>query len=141
MYNTTINEINQGSQLIHQSVVTMDRIIYSLAKTPDGLRLMVQADQDDFRLTLFDGERTTYGKETLVSASLTSENAAALRTQLPWLKPVSLGLKTSAGMGDRSGLATPGHVRAIRKMNGKIVQFLRNNPFGKIPVQVALLNR
>ena len=142
MYNTTINENNHGSQLIHQSVVTLDQIIYSLAKTPDGLRLMVQADQDDFRLTLFDGERTTYGKETLVSAALTSENAAALRTQLPWLKPVALGLKTSAGMGDRLGLATPGHVRAIRKMNGKIVpifaqQSIRENTrTGRTPQQV-----
>jgi hypothetical protein len=142
MYIASKNENDQGSQLLHQSVVTLDRIIYSLAKTPNGLRLMVQADQDDFRLTLFDGERTTYGKETLVSAALTSENAAALRTQLPWLKPVSLGLKTSAGMGDRLGLATPGHVRAIRKMNGEISpiftqQSIRENTrTGRTPQQV-----
>lgn len=142
MYMTTINENEHGSQLIHQSVVTLDRIIYSLAKTPNGLRLMVQADQDDFRLTLFEGERTHHGNETLVSAGLTSENAAALRTQLPWLKPVTLGLKTSAGMGDRLGLATPGHVRAVRKMNGKIApiftqQSIRENTrTGRTPQQV-----
>ncbi len=142
MNTTTINENFHGSQLIHQSIVTLDRIKYSLAKTPNGLRLMVQADQDDFRLTLFDGERTPCGKETLVSACLTSENAAALRTQLPWLKPVALGLITSAGMGDRLGLATPGHVRAIRKMNGKIVpifaqQSIRENTrTGRTPQQV-----
>ncbi|PKO05178.1 MAG: hypothetical protein CVU41_13550 [Chloroflexi bacterium HGW-Chloroflexi-3] len=142
MYITTLNENNHGSQLIHQSVVNLDRIIYSLAKTPNGLRLMIQAEQDDFRLTFFDGERTHYGKETLVSACLTSENAAALRTQLPWLKPVALGLKTSAGMGDRLGLATPGHVRAIQKMNGKIApiftqQSIRENTrTGRTPQQV-----
>lgn len=142
MYIASKNENDQGSQLLHQSVVTLDRIIYSLAKTPNGLRLMVQGDQDDFRLTLFDGERTLHGNETLVSAGLTSENAAALRTQLPWLKPVALGLKTSAGMGDRLGLATPGHVRAIRKMNGKIVpiftqQSIRENTrTGRTPQQV-----
>ncbi|MBW6474074.1 MAG: tagaturonate epimerase family protein [Anaerolineaceae bacterium] len=142
MYITSKNENDQGSQLLHQSVVTLDRIIYSLAKTPNGIRLMVQADQDDFRLTLFDGERTHHGNETLVSACLTSENAAALRTQLPWLKPVALGLKTSAGMGDRLGLATPGHVRAIRKMNGKIApiftqQSIRENTrTGRTPQQV-----
>lgn len=142
MYIVSKNENDQGSQLLHQSVVTLDRIIYSLAKTPNGLRLMVQGDQDDFRLTLFDGERTHHGNETLVSAGLTSENAAALRTQLPWLKPVALGLKTSAGMGDRLGLATPGHVRAIRKMNGKISpiftqQSIRENTrTGRTPQQV-----
>ncbi|MBE0687284.1 MAG: hypothetical protein IH585_14940 [Anaerolineaceae bacterium] len=142
MDTTLTNENDHGTQLIHQSVVTLDRIIYSLAKTTNGLRLMVQADQDDFRLTLFDGERTHHGKESLVSACLTSENAAALRTQLPWLKPVALGLKTSAGMGDRLGLATPGHVHAIRKMNGKIApiftqQSIRENTrTGRTPQEV-----
>lgn len=142
MYPDSTNGKITGSQLINQSVVSMDRIIYCLAKSPNGLRLMVQADRDDFRLILFNGERTDYGKETLVSAELTSENAAALRTQLPWLKPVALGLKTSAGMGDRLGLATPGHVRSIRKMNGKIApiftqQSIRENTrTGRTPQQV-----
>ena len=45
---------------------------------------------------------------------LTPENAAVLRSRLPWLQPVPLGLRTSAGMGDRLGLATPGHVQAVR---------------------------
>jgi len=41
-------------------------------------------------------------------------NAAAIRAALPWTGPRRLGLATSAGLGDRLGLATPGHVRAIR---------------------------
>jgi hypothetical protein len=45
---------------------------------------------------------------------LTPDNAAALRRRLPWLRPQPLGLKKSAGCGDRLGLATPGHIRAIR---------------------------
>ncbi|HEX7071135.1 MAG TPA: tagaturonate epimerase family protein, partial [Rhodothermales bacterium] len=32
----------------------------------------------------------------------------------PWTRPVTLGLKPSVGCGDRLGLATPGHVRAVR---------------------------
>jgi hypothetical protein len=39
-------------------------------------------------------------------------NAAALRECLAWLGPRTLGVSTSAGLGDRLGLATPGHVRA-----------------------------
>ncbi len=31
-----------------------------------------------------------------------------------WFHPVPLGLRTSAGFGDRLGLATPGHIRAAR---------------------------
>lgn len=42
-------------------------------------------------------------------------NAAALRRELPWTAPRPLGLRKSIGCGDRLGLATPGHVRAVRK--------------------------
>lgn len=133
---------NTGTQLIPQSVVLLDRIEYCLAYTPKGLRLMITANDDDFRLRLFDGERSSWGNETLVSAPLNAENASALRIQIPWLKPVTLSLKTSAGMGDRLGLATPGHVRAIKKMNGKIApiftqQSIRENTrTGRSPQQV-----
>jgi tagaturonate epimerase len=45
----------------------------------------------------------------------TSRHAAWLRKTLPFLQPKVIGSKKSAGCGDRLGLATPGHVRAIRK--------------------------
>ncbi len=41
--------------------------------------------------------------------------ALALRAALPFTAPVTLGLHLSIGCGDRLGLATPGHVRAVRK--------------------------
>jgi tagaturonate epimerase len=47
----------------------------------------------------------------------TTRSAAWLRQLLPYLKARPLGLKRSAGFGDRLGLATPGHVRAVRKTN------------------------
>ena len=34
---------------------------------------------------------------------------------MPWLKPQPLGLTTSFGFGDRLGLATPGHIAAVRE--------------------------
>lgn len=46
---------------------------------------------------------------------LDAVNAAALRRELPWTAPRPLGLRKSVGCGDRLGLATPGHVRAVRK--------------------------
>jgi len=46
---------------------------------------------------------------------LTPENAAALRERLPWLNPQPLGLAVSFGFGDRLGLATPGHIAAVRE--------------------------
>ncbi len=47
--------------------------------------------------------------------ALTYRNALALHAALPFTKPIPLGLKPSIGCGDRLGLATPGHVQAVRK--------------------------
>ncbi len=41
-------------------------------------------------------------------------NVQALHQALPYTKPRTLGLATSAGCGDRLGLATPGHIRSAR---------------------------
>ena len=46
---------------------------------------------------------------------LDAVNAAALRRHLPWTAPQAIGLRKSIGCGDRLGLATPGHIRAVRK--------------------------
>lgn len=46
---------------------------------------------------------------------LDAANAAALRRALPWTAPRPVGLRKSIGCGDRLGLATPGHIRAVRK--------------------------
>jgi hypothetical protein len=45
-------------------------------------------------------------------------NAIALRAALPYTAPQVLGLRKSAGFGDRLGLATPGHVRAVHQFSG-----------------------
>ncbi len=51
---------------------------------------------------------------TLKICETSPDNAAAMRAIFPFLSPRPLGLKKSAGCGDRLGLATPGHIRAIR---------------------------
>jgi hypothetical protein len=52
---------------------------------------------------------------TLVRVPSGPGAAAALRESLPNLRPVPLGLTTSAGFGDRLGMATPGHVAAMHR--------------------------
>jgi hypothetical protein len=47
-----------------------------------------------------------------------AENAAALRGLLPWLRPRAVGTAPSVAVGDRLGLATPGHLRAFRAHPG-----------------------
>ncbi len=42
------------------------------------------------------------------------ENSKALRENFEFTRPVLIGLKKSFGFGDRLGLATPGHILAVR---------------------------
>jgi len=46
---------------------------------------------------------------------LDAQNAEAIRRELPWSAPVQVGLRKSIGCGDRLGIATPGHLRAVRE--------------------------
>jgi hypothetical protein len=77
---------------------------------------------------------------TLTFCDTTNENATALRTVLPFLVAKPLGLRKSAGCGDRLGLATPGHVRAIRRSGLAPIfaqQSMRENArTGRTPQQV-----
>lgn len=87
------------------SRVARDGAAYTLARDPSGHRaLIVEGDAEGFV-----GER----QGAVILCPLTPHNAAALRARLPWLVPIPLGLQISAGFGDRLGLATPGHARAV----------------------------
>jgi tagaturonate epimerase len=98
-----------------RSLVSHDVAEFGLAETDDGPRLAIlTAAADAPLLQQFEGKHSAHDGHTLLLGPISPRNAAALRDQLPWLKPRPLGLRTSAGLGDRLGLATPGHVRAIR---------------------------
>ncbi|HEY7181058.1 MAG TPA: tagaturonate epimerase family protein, partial [Blastocatellia bacterium] len=70
----------------------------------------------------------------------TPDNAAALRSIFSFLVPRPLGLKKSAGCGDRLGIATPGHIRATRGSSMAPIlaqQSIRENTrTGRTPQQV-----
>ncbi len=60
----------------------------------------------------FEGERSADG----LRGPLNARNARALRETLPWTAPQLAGLRKSFGFGDRLGLATPGHLDALRNL-------------------------
>jgi len=78
-----------------------------------GWRLAAAAS-DPAHLTPLVGTAERVGEHVMLHGPADPANAAALRALLPNLRPVPLGLATSAGFGDRLGLATPGHVDALR---------------------------
>jgi hypothetical protein len=77
---------------------------------------------------------------SLTVAPTNAANAAALRSMLPFLVAQPLGLRKSAGCGDRLGLATPGHIRAVRRSSMAPIlaqQSMRENArTGRTPQQV-----
>ncbi len=91
------------------SVHRVGEVTYFLAR--HGHQKVVGAIGDDEisgrRTGSVDGLAVTLGE-------CNHENAHTIRNELPWTRPRCIGLATSAGLGDRLGLATPGHVRAIR---------------------------
>ncbi|MCL6430316.1 MAG: tagaturonate epimerase family protein [Anaerolineae bacterium] len=95
------------------SIVARDGVLFFL--TPSSLGVLTR--EASLRAGLH-GERRDV---EVAGASLhlwlcprSHQNAAAIREALPFLAPKTLGLARSVGFGDRLGLATPGHVRAVR---------------------------
>jgi hypothetical protein len=106
--------------LFQRSLVISQGVEFGLAQTQTGRKLAVSAKSDSTVSGEFEGEVTEFGDHSLMLCPLNPHNAKALRGHLTWLQPQLLGLRTSAGMGDRLGIATPGHVRAVRSTQGKV---------------------
>ena len=117
---STLKLQNTNLSFFPNSLTTHDEVEYGLAKIGSEQQLAVLADPGSNILKDFSGVYTDHEELTLVLCPLTARHANSLRCHLPWLKPRPLGLATSAGLGDRLGVATPGHVRAVRAVGGNI---------------------
>ncbi len=126
--------------LLPSSLTDSNGMELGLTRRSKGRQLAVLAEPE--RTAGFEGERSEFSGQSLLVGPLSQHNADVIRSQLSWLKPHPLGLQTSAGLGDRVGLATPGHVRAMRETQGKIApifaqQSIREmNRTGRSPQQV-----
>ena len=109
-----------GNRAYPESQVSYGGATYWLERSEGGVKRLVALADDESAFRSFAGVvEPTDGKVRLV-AKTSPENALALRSALPWLKPSRFGLHTSAGFGDRLGLATPGHVRALKAVGAAI---------------------
>jgi hypothetical protein len=108
--------------LVSTSFVTQDDAAFWFESTPNDNRLMILARPDNPVFTRFDGSTREFRTGYSIKYCPTNHaNARALRATLDWLTPKPIGLATSAGTGDRIGLATPGHVRALNAVGANIV--------------------
>ncbi len=97
---------NTQFSVYQSSIVEQAGTTCCLVKSNNGKALAISGDVSDF-----EGEPGEQAG-TLI-CPLNAHNARVLRERLFWLKPVPLGLQTSAGLGDRLGMATPGHALAM----------------------------
>ena len=83
-------------------------------------RLRVAASSPSM-LAGFEGTAAENATGAVLDGPLSAANAAAVRLNVPSLRAQPIGLRTSAGVGDRLGLAAPGQVRAFRRFGAGIV--------------------
>ncbi len=102
--------MSESARMYPLSAVDRNDTSYALVRSGGEKYLSVLGDA-----TGFEGRALGPDPESPRLCPLTPVNAAMLRERLDWLRPAPLGLQTSAGFGDRLGLATPGHVRAARR--------------------------
>ena len=110
------------AQVYAESVTAEGGGILALARRGQDKRLLLawpKEAADGLRVTFaLQGERRRAtlppGPVELVDGPADAANAEALRRVLDWTAPRLIAGRPSVGLGDRLGLATPGHVRAVR---------------------------
>jgi hypothetical protein len=100
--------------IVPQSLTISGEGAYAILQESDSARLVVTAPTGSLTFDGLQGTISEYNGNTLLAGPLNIENAVVLRRRLSWLVPQPVGTRTSAGLGDRLGLATPGHIRAMR---------------------------
>lgn len=90
---------------------------YVLCKV-DGVKKILATGNGDF-FSQLDGEPLS---ETVKLCPLSHRNRLALNKYLPYTLPTAFGRQTATfGLGDRLGLATPGHIRCVGGSKAKPV--------------------
>jgi len=107
-----------GLDVLPRSAVSVAGVQAGLARS--GARVAILAPPGSPVVSSFEGESSASGGRTLLLGPVSAANVDALRDLMPWMRPRPLGTRTSAGFGDRIGLATPGHVRALRAAGGGV---------------------
>ncbi|MBP5177002.1 MAG: tagaturonate epimerase family protein [Clostridia bacterium] len=94
-----------------ESVNEFEDSVFFMAREPEKDYLVVVGEH----AADFDGEKLDCSVAA-VKAPLTHANATSLKKCFPFTAPVRvLGKKRSFGLGDRLGIATPGHIRLFKE--------------------------
>jgi len=105
-------------------------LYYGLIRTGDGKKLGIIGEKEALLKDPFSGKIVNHSP-SLKLCDLSLENTLILMELFPFTRPVSvLSFPATIGTGDRLGLATPGHLRSVRKFIARPVlaqQSIREN--------------
>jgi hypothetical protein len=137
-----LNDLTQMS-VYSRSINVTSKSVFFLGR-PDGDKKLGIVSRSADIPARFEGQTRKASMEKdevhVLVGPLSANNARQLREFLPFLSAKTIGLNKSAGCGDRLGLATPGHIRAISK-TGIVPIFAQqsvreNERTGRTPQQV-----
>jgi hypothetical protein len=113
-----------------KSFTSRKGLTYGLIRAAEGKKLVVWGENDPVLADPFQGKCYPH-TTTLKMCDLSHQNGNCLMELFPFTKPVSLREhKITIGTGDRLGVATPGHIRAVQKFRVRPVlaqQSVREN--------------
>ncbi|MBM4277625.1 MAG: hypothetical protein FJ130_07015 [Deltaproteobacteria bacterium] len=113
-----------------RSFSSMNGLLYGMIRTGQGKKLIVIGEKELLFKDSFIG-KTFHHSPSLKVCDLSPENTLSLMELFPFTRPVSLlNYPATIGTGDRLGLATSGHIRAVRKFRVRPVlaqQSIREN--------------
>jgi len=96
-----------------KSFTSRNGLQYGLIRTAEGKKFAVSGEKDLVLADPFQG-KCYHQTSTLKICDLSHENTSCLMERFPFTKPVSLREHPiTIGTGDRLGVATPGHIRAV----------------------------
>ena len=98
-----------------RSFCSVNGLTYGLIRTSRDKKLVVMGKKRAVLADPFQGS-CHHRKSTVKVCDLSAENTECLMTLFPYTKPVSLRKHPiTVGTGDRLGVATPGHIRAVQR--------------------------
>ena len=100
-----------------RSFCSKNGLWYGLIRTSEAVKLAVLGEKSHVLKDVFQGD-CYHQSSSLKVCDLSRENTECLMDLFPYTKPISLrNYPMTIGAGDRLGLATPGHIRAVRKFH------------------------
>ncbi|MDK2786723.1 MAG: tagaturonate epimerase [Thermotoga sp.] len=106
------DHFGRGYEVYESSYREKDGLSFFLVKGEEGKVLVISGEKVPEGTLFF--KKHQVGGKTFFFCEKNHENLEILRKYFPDLKPTRAGLKASFGTGDRLGITTPAHVRALR---------------------------